>query len=112
MLAASIEECRLAGDRIPHFTLMSRIEQVHTLQEKLTVPAQLTFRKNAYWYSDEGRSFWSLCWDADHKLVRLDTQQGYYPQCLKCDHVAADPDQPPPKPVVRRRSNFLRRDRY
>jgi hypothetical protein len=37
-----------------------RKEQVHTPQEKLTVPAQLTFRKNAYWFGTAMRAVRSV----------------------------------------------------
>jgi regulator of replication initiation timing len=87
-------------------------EQNRTLQETLTTREQLTFRKNSYWNGQEG-PFCSRCWDADGQLVRLHTQQGFYPRCPKCDHVAADPDQPPPRPSQRAiTSSYLRRDGY
>ena len=87
-------------------------EQNRSLREKLATRQQLAFRKNAYWRDDDG-PFCSRCWDSDGQLVRLQTQQGYHPQCPKCDHSAIDPDQPPPKPIRRTStSSYLRRGGY
>ena len=82
-------------------------EENRALREKLNTREQLVFRKNAYWKGDEG-PFCSRCFDAEGALVRMHTRAEFNPQCPKCATVAAEPDEPPPRPVQRARSPYSR----
>jgi hypothetical protein len=69
------------------------VEENRLLKAKLATREALTFRKNAYWLSDDG-PFCSKCWDADAKLVRLHVRVKHVPTCPNCGRGAVDPDTP------------------
>ena len=81
-------------------------EEVNKLREELRVKQARTFHKNAYWlFWGEEHGEWegpycSVCWDTNHKLVRMHVHSGSECICKVCGCYAGS-EPPPLDPSVR-----------